>query len=201
MKPVRLTPESVDEIVEVFSDAFFDYPVMRFVLAEASSDYRRRLDLLNRLFVMNRALRGEPLIGIAHDGLLIGAATMSYPEKQADIPPDVAKARELIWSELGPEPRRRHELCVAAWEPLAIDVPHLHLNMIGVRRSLHGTKLGRTLLDEVQEISRQIPGSQGVSLTTELARNVELYQHMGYEVTGHVHVTEDMETWAMFRHN
>jgi ribosomal protein S18 acetylase RimI-like enzyme len=201
MKPVRLTPESADEIVEVFSDAFFDYPVMRFVLGEASSDYGRRLDLLNRLFVLGRALRNEPLIGIVDHGMLIAAATMSYPEKQADIPPAFANAREVIWSELGPETRSRHELCAAAWGPLAIDVPHLHLNMIGVRRSLHGTRLGRKLLDEVQEISRQTPGSQGVSLTTELPRNVELYRHMGYEVTGHVQVTEEMETWALFRHN
>jgi GNAT superfamily N-acetyltransferase len=201
MRPVRLTPESTDDIVAVFSDAFFDYPVMRFVLGDASSDYERRLDLLNRLFVLGRALRGEPLIGIAHDGMLIAAATMSYPEKQADIPPAFAQARELIWSELGPEPRSRHEQCVAAWEPLAIHVPHLHLNMVGVRRSMHGTKLGRKLLDEVQEISRQTPGSQGVSLTTELPRNVELYQHMGYAVTGHVQVTPEMETWALFRNN
>ena len=199
MKPVRLTAESAEQIVDVFTDAFYDYPVMRFVLGESPSDYKHRLDLLNRLFVMGRALREEPLIGIVHEGVLIGAATMSYPDKQENIPPAFAQLRELVWSELGPEPRRRHELCVAAWEPLAIDVPQLHLNMVGVRRTMHGTKLGRTLLDEVQEISRQTPGSQGVSLTTELPRNVELYQHMGYEVTGHVQVTPELETWALFR--
>jgi GNAT superfamily N-acetyltransferase len=199
MKPVRLTPQSADQIVEVFTDAFFDYPVMRFVLGESSSDYEYRLDLLNRLFVLGRALREEPLIGIVDDGMLIGAATMSYPDKQEEIPPAFAHVRELVWSELGPESRSRHERCVAAWEPLTMRVPHLHLNMIGVRRSMHGTKLGRKLLDEVQEISRQTPGSEGVSLTTELPRNVELYQHMGYEVTGHVQVTPEMETWALFR--
>ena len=201
MNPIRLTPEAAEAIVGVFTDAFFDYPVMRFVLGESSSDYKHRLDLLNRLFVMGRALRGEPLIGIVHQDELIGAATMSYPEKQANIPPAFADLREIVWSELGAEPRQRHERCVAAWEPLAIDVPHLHLNMVGVRRSMHGTRLGRKLLDEVQEISRQTPGSHGVSLTTELPRNVELYEHMGYEVTGHVQVTPEMETWALFRHN
>ena len=201
MNPVRLTPDAVEEIVDVFTDAFFDYPVMRFVLGDSAPDYKRRLDLLNRLFVMGRALRDEPLIGIVHEDGLIAAATMSYPEKQGNIPSAFADLRELVWSELGAEPRSRHERCVAAWEPLAIDTPHLHLNMIGVRRSMHGTRLGRRLLDEVQEISRQTPGSHGVSLTTELSRNVELYQHMGYEVTGHVQVTPEMGTWALFRHN
>jgi hypothetical protein len=201
MKPVRLRPDAAEQIVDVFTDAFFDYPVMRFVLGGSSADYKRRLDLLNRLFVMARALRDEPLIGIVHDGVLVGAATTSYPEKQTDIPPAFADLRERTWSELGPEARSRHEQCVAAWEPLARNVPHLHLNMIGVRRSMHGTRLGRKLLDEVQEISLKTPGSEGVSLTTELPRNVELYQHMGYEVTGHVQVTPEMETWALFRHN
>jgi ribosomal protein S18 acetylase RimI-like enzyme len=201
MKPVRLAPESAKQIIDVFSDAFFDYPVMRFVLGDSSADYKGRLDLLNRLFVMGRTLRDEPLLGIVDDGILIGAATMSYPDKQANIPAAFEQVRETIWSELGSEARSRHELCVAAWAPLAIDVPHLHLNMVGVRRAMHGSKLGRKLLDEVQDISRQMPGSQGVSLTTELPRNVELYQHIGYEVTGHVRVTPDMETWALFRGN
>jgi GNAT superfamily N-acetyltransferase len=201
MKPVRLTREAVDQIVDVFSDAFYDYPVMRFVLGESSSDYTRRLNVLNRLFVMGRALRDEPLVGIVHEDQLIGAATMSYPEKQTNMPPAFEDLRELVWSELGAEPRRRHEQCVAAWAPLAIDVPHLHLNMVGVRRSMHGTRIGRRLLEEVQEISRQTPASKGVSLTTELPRNVELYQHVGYEVTGHVQVTPGLETWALFRHN
>jgi GNAT superfamily N-acetyltransferase len=198
MNPVVLQADAASEIIDVFTDAFYDYPVMRYVLGK-SDDYEHRLNVLNRLFVMGRVLRNEPLIGIMHEGALCAAATMSWPEKQADAPAGFNEVKEAVWEELGIEPRRRYEACVTAWDTLTLDIPQLHLNMIGVRRSMHGTKLGRKLLDEVQEISRKTPGSRGVSLTTELPRNVEVYQHIGYEITGYVRVTPDMETWALFR--
>ncbi len=201
MMPVRLESSAADDIVDVMSDAFYDYPVMRYVLGDSGPDYERRLYLLNHLFVMGRALRNEPLIGIVENGTLCAAATMSYPDKQAPSPTGLEALRDDVWLELGTEARDRYERCVAAWAPLAVDLPQIHLNMIGVRRTLHGQKLGRRLLDEVQAISRQTPGSRGVSLTTELPRNVELYQHMGYEITGEVNVTPELKTWALFRYD
>jgi hypothetical protein len=43
------------------------------------------------------------------------------------------------------------------------------------------------------------PGSAGVSLSTEVRRNVDLYRHFGYEVTGEARVSEELMTWGMFR--
>lgn len=197
MQVVTLSAEDTPEIVDVFCDAFHAYPVMRYVLGE-SPDYDRRLTRLIHLFVMGRVMRDEPIRGIASDGALCAAATMSYPERQEDTPAGFTELREAAWRELGLEARQRYDRCTSAWSPLAVNVPQLHLNMIGVRRSMHGQKAGRMLLTEVVSVSKSTPGSQGISLTTELPRNVELYQHMGYEVTGHVNVTPDLETWALF---
>ena len=61
--------------------------------------------------------------------------------------------------------------------------------------------LGRILLDAVHEMSRLDPHSPGVSLSTEVVRNVPLYQRCGYQITNHERVTDDLETWIFFRPN
>lgn len=197
---VELSPQDVPLIVEVLSDAFRDYPVMRYVLGDAP-DYDARLDRLHYLFVMGRASRNDPMIALQQGEETIGVATMSFPNNGLPEPAVMNDIRSEVWADLGDDARVRYERCTNAWNPLNLPVPHLHLNMIGVRCAHHGTGAGRKLLDQVHTIGRAAPESQGVSLTTELTRNVALYQHVGYEITGEVDVDEGLHTWALFRHN
>lgn len=197
---IRLAHEDAPDVVAVFCDAFVDYPVMRFVLADAGPDYATRLETLIRFFVMARSLRNEPMLGIVEGDRLVAAATMSFPGG-ADSPPAVAELREHTWEVLGGEARARYETCGAAWAPLQVGDPHTHLNMIGVRASARGKGLATILLDAAQRVSRETPGSTGVSLTTEDPRNVAVYEHCGYEVVGRARVSPELETWGMFRRN
>jgi GNAT superfamily N-acetyltransferase len=71
--------------------------------------------------------------------------------------------------------------------------------MIGVRGTHQGRGLARRLLEAVHALAAGDAGSRGVSLTTELAKNVPLYEHFGYAVIGHVWVNEGLETWSMYR--
>jgi GNAT superfamily N-acetyltransferase len=130
-------------------------------------------------------------------GVAIGAAVLTLPA-EPEMPPDVAIHRDELWRALGPDARARYETYANACKAFAIAQPHHHLNMIGVRRAHAGHGVGRVLLDAVRELAAADPGSAGVSLTTERARNVELYEHVGYAVTGHVRIDEDLETWGMF---
>jgi hypothetical protein len=59
----------------------------------------------------------------------------------------------------------------------------------------------RALLEAVHALAAADPQSAGVSLSTELAKNVALYQHFGYAVVGHARVSPEMETWSLFRPN
>ncbi len=196
--PVRLSPADVPEIVAVFSDAFRDYPVMRNVLGSASP-YDQRLDRLVELFVSGRAHRNEPMLGIRDaTGMLVAAATMTLPAVQ-DPPATFVALRESIWTELGAPARAAYEAFVAATQQFPIPPPHYHLNMIGVRRSHQGSGRARTLLDAVHALSDAAGESSGVSLTTEVPANVELYRHFGYHVVGHARVAADLETWVLFR--
>lgn len=182
----------------VFSDAFRDYPVMRHVLGHVDP-YERRLHRLVELFVSGRAYRNEPMLGIRDSaGQLVGAATTTLPTAQ-DPPAAFVEVRESIWSELGADARGRYEAFIAATQQFPFSAPHYHLNMIGVRRSHQGQGLARILLDAVHTLSDDSAESSGVSLTTELPANVELYRHFGYTIHGHARVADELETWVLFR--
>jgi GNAT superfamily N-acetyltransferase len=109
--------------------------------------------------------------------------------------------RAEVWAELGSDARARYDAYTAATQQLVIGTPHYHLNMIGVRRSHQGQGLARVLLDAVHERSGGDARSTGVSLTTEHAGNVRLYEHFGYRIRGHARVAEALETWMLFRQN
>ena len=198
MNVMVLTGDDVGEIVSVLSDAFHDYPVMRHVIGDPER-YDERLPRLVELFVSSRSLRDEPMFGVRDArGSLVAAAVMTS-RAAPEAPPRLLTLRERIWSELGADARARYDGYVAATSRFAVTSPHHHLNMIGVRRSLHGRGLGRLLLDVVHDLAASDPQSSGVSLTTEWPANVTLYEHCGYRVQGYARVASDLETWSLFR--
>jgi len=183
-------------IVTVMREAFYDYPVMRFVLGP-EGDYDARLLTLTHLFVMGRVCREEPRYGVFSGAELMAAATVSYPGV-----PGTQAFRDLqkqTWSELGPDAHARYEEYAGVWNSFLPDVQHAHLNMIGTLDSARGQGLGRVLMDHVHQLSVDTPGSEGVSLTTENPANVPMYEHVGYEVIAHQRVAPELETWGMYR--
>lgn len=196
----KLSESEAPSVTEVLCEAFYDYPVMRWVLGLAGSDYDRQLARMVGFFVSARVHRGEPILGIDHDGRLGAAAVLSDPHGPPS-PPELGVEREAVWSDLGREARARYEAFGEAYSPLMVARPHIHLNMIGTRRTARGRGYGRALLEYVHAMSESDLMSEGVSLTTEDPGNVPLYRNFGYEITGHVRVSPDIETWAFFRPN
>ena len=116
-------------------------------------------------------------------------------------PPEFQALRDATWAELGAGALTRYEEIVAVWEAVAFPEPHLHINMLGTRRSHAERGYGRRILEAVQEASRRRPATVGVSLTTEDPNNVPMYEHCGYRVIHHARATESLETWLLFRPN
>lgn len=194
----RLDEDGLPDVIDVMVDAFRDYPLMRFV-AGPSADLADWVPPLVDLFVTRRFRRGGPLLGVRDPatGALAAAAALTLPVEPAP-PPELVAWVEQVWQALGPDARARYDRYAAAW-PSIDPRPHHHLNMIGVRRAHAGRGLARHLLEAVHALADADPQSAGVSLTTEVARNVTLYQHFGYTVVGHQRITPDLETWAFFR--
>jgi GNAT superfamily N-acetyltransferase len=198
VKVTNLSNDDAGEIVAALSDAFYEYPVMRHVLGRRER-YDERLPRLVELFVSSRALRDEPMLGLRDSrGHLVAAAVMTS-RSAPEAPPRLLELRERIWSELGDDARTRYDGYLSAAAQFAVTTAHHHLNMIGVRRALHGRGLGRVLLEAVHDLASRDPQSSGVSLTTEWPANVTLYEHFGYRVQGHARVASDLETWTLFR--
>lgn len=195
----RLDPTAVPRVLDVLCESFRDYPVMRYVLGPASADYERRLRTLIHLFVMARVFRDEILMGVPAGRVdLQGVALVSRPGGLPP-PPEFHELRAEVWNELGTDAEARYADFIAACAPFQVDTPHLHLNMIGVRRAAQGTGVGRDLLEAVHDLSARDPYAHGVSLTTENPRNVPLYRHFGYDVVGRTDVGPGLTTWGFYR--
>ncbi|CAN5865308.1 hypothetical protein BH24ACI5_BH24ACI5_24770 [soil metagenome] len=192
-----LTLDRLDDVVDVFADAFHDYPVMRFTVG-TEGDVAARVRRLIRLFVTRRTARGGPMYGVPGAGAGLAGATLLTLPVEPPPPAHVAEISAAAWCELGDAARLRYDAYAAASSFFGALPPHHHLNMIGVRRAAAGTGLGRRLLDAVRRLSEEDPHSAGVSLTTENPRNVELYSHFGYELIGHAPVAPGLETWGLF---
>jgi GNAT superfamily N-acetyltransferase len=194
-----LTPDRAPEVAAVFCDAFHRYPVMSFVVGPGHPDYDRRLTRLIDLFVQRRVRQGAPVLGVEDGGQLVAAATMTPPGEPA-FGADLLALADAVWGDLGEEARARYVAYVEATQPFFVPSGrHHHLNMIGVRASHAGRGLARPLLDAVAAIAREDPASTGISLTTEVPRNLTLYQHFGYEIVAHARVAPELETWGLFR--
>ena len=195
---LRLGEEDVPEVTRVLCEAFYDYPVMRYVLGGHADDYEGRLSTLIHFFVMARVLRNEKLLGTMDGEGLAATALVSYPGRRK-APAELLALRDEEWDELGPESRSRYEAFGTACAPFEVEVPHIHLNMIGVSQASQGSGLGRRLMDHVHLMSHEDVSSQGVTLTTEDPANVPLYEHFGYKLVGHARLSPAMGTWGFFR--
>jgi GNAT superfamily N-acetyltransferase len=199
MKVESLHAGQADAAVAVLCNAFYDYPVMRYVLGDEGNEYDRRLTTLVGLFVAARIHREEPLLGIRdRSGALAGVAVVTLPG-QRPSPEALNRKREAVWQELGAAERARYDRFSSSGAEFVVEAPHHHLNMIGVRRSHAGCGLGRVLLEAVHTLSSSDPESSGVSLSTEDSRNLPLYQKFGYRLLGHSRVSDTLESWSFFR--
>jgi GNAT superfamily N-acetyltransferase len=192
----RLGQADLDGIVEVLADAFGSYPVMRHVLSDGG-DYAGNLDVLLRFFATARILRGEPVLGASLEGTLVGVALVSFPEVES--PPALAALRTDVWEALGDAARDRYERFGQTTAAFFQGLSRTHLNMIGVRGRTQGRGVGRVLLESVAELALARNETAGVTLTTEVRSNVDLYEKFGYEVIGHVQVSPDLESWGMLK--
>ena len=195
---LRLHEKDIAEVVDVLCEAFSDYPVMEFVLGPRRGRYSEHLQLLIRFFVTARVYRREFILGVADRGRLQGAALVSLPSGSGG-PPELNALREDLWSELGSSARARYEAFGAALTGVSVPAPHIHLNMIGVRRAAHGKGRGRKLLEHVHALSCEDPVSSVVTLNTEDEANVPLYKRFGYRLVGQVEVAPGLSSWGFFR--
>ena len=191
-----LDPRQKDAALNILCAAFHDYPVPRFVIGERASDYDGRLRQLINFFVEARLTRNIPLIGLYHQGDLLGVAVVSPPNEVA-APPELAKCQAQTERRLGREAMARFERYEQACQ--ATDPGHVahYLGMIGVHPDVHRRGLGSQLIDAVKARARSDPNSTGVTLNTELETNLPFYERMGF-IKGSETDVGPLHTWSFY---
>ena len=192
-----LSAADVTQVVSVLSESLPDSPLFRFLLEDGVDD-PVCLDRFVAFLVISRLLRKGVALGVRGAAGLDAAAVVSYPSVGSDSSELVA-LREETWAELGTGARQRYALFDRATDQFRLDAAHIHINMIGVRPAARGNGLGRTLLEAAHELSVFTPPSVGVTLCTELASNVSLCEHFGYEMVGSADIDSAFTTWGMYR--
>jgi len=196
MKLVTMNKDNIHEITDVLCEAFYNYPVMKYVLGK-KKNYNTRLRKLVTFFVSARALRNEPLHGIYDsDNKLVAAAAVTLP-REVQSPPELFKLRDNLWAEIGSEEKARYEKYDNVASGLLPKEPHHHLNMIGVRNTYQGKGLARQLIIKVERLVSTHPMSTGVSLNTEVESNVNFYLHLGFELLGKSMVEKNVASRAV----
>ncbi len=194
----KLKETDAAAIIDLFCNAFYDYPVMRMVLGDIGAEYDRQLKNLIELFVMRRVWNKDPLLGIYQDDKLAAAATLTDPLEKTNLPATDAE-QAAYWEKLGSAAEARYKKLGRIWRGFVIEEPHYHVNMIGVHSGFQGQGLAGRLLQVVHEMSAKDDHSAGVSLSTENSSNVSFYQYLGYEIIDHEVYSPALETWGFYR--
>jgi len=195
----RINKKHVPEIVDVLCNSFFDYPVMRFVI-DSEINYSHRLRILINYFVMARIFRKEIILGIRDRSNIDGVALISNPNNSMN-PQELKDLKAQVWLELGTQSRSNYQRFSDVCAQFQINVPHIHLNMIGIKNSAQGNGLGRKLIEQVHLLSLNDANSTGVTLTTEDPTKVSFYEYLGYNIIGQSIVAPQLKTWSFFRPN
>ena len=191
-----LAATRADAVTSVLCEAFFDYPVMRYVLGP-QADYAERLTRLIGLLTAGRWQRGHPVLGLDDAlGQLCAVVTLT-PRGEFDTPPALKALAESTWSALGEDARQRYARLCEAWAATEPAGPHWHVNMLGVRPPFRGSGQGARLLSAALDLAASDPGAEALDLTTEDAANLAFYGRRGFEITGHRRVDAALETWTL----
>jgi GNAT superfamily N-acetyltransferase len=180
--------------LNILCPAFYDYPVMRYVIGEADPEYDGKIRELIGFFVEARLARSVPLIGLHDAGDLLGVAVVSPPE-ETSMPPELAECLGQVTRSLGQEAMARFDRYDEACE--ATDPGHLahYLGMIGIRPDAQGRGLGGLLIEAVKDRTRSHPESKGITLNTECESNLPFYEKAGFIKVAEADVGP-LHTWS-----
>ncbi len=191
----RLQGSARDDVVELLVEAFWDYPVMRFVLRDSGSDYHRHIRALIGLFVDRRFARDWPVLAVRVAEEVAAVALVDDPEYVA-LPESYANIEEDLRHLIGEPAWQRLDAFESAFE--TPDYPHYFVGMIGVRPGSQGRGLARLIMDEVVRTSTTDPRSTAVCLSTESPANLPIYAHLGFEITDEADI-DGLQTWSLMQ--
>lgn len=199
MKLEAIGARDRSSVVDVLTNTFYDYPVMRYALSDAGADYPSRLRALHGFFCDVRYARDWPVLGIRDGDTLAAVMLLSEPVSEPR-PIDLTVVDHDLADAIGQDAvarLQRYEEMSASIEP---DLPNYFVGMLGTLSGFRGRGMARALLDHAAERAERHTSARGVCLATEDPANVPFYQRVGYEIHGEVQIGP-IHSWCMWRPN
>ena len=186
----------IKELAHVLGRAFFDDPVMTWVLPDPGE----RARALSRVFATMARHHHLPSDGVefADDGPHIAAATLWSPPQQWRSS-RMAELRMLpaFLRAFGSQYRRGQQLDVMMKRHHP-EEPHWYLAVIGSDPTYRGEGYGKALMES--GLARADAEFAPVYLESSNPDNVPYYERFGFEVVGELELPDDGPTmWAMWR--
>ncbi len=185
----RLKYNDKSDAVEILATAFYDYPVMRYILRDAEKTYDDDIRSLVGFYLETRYTRDFPILGLWEEGVLQAVAGINAPES-VPWPPVLHYKYAQLGEAIGKEAMDRMEAFESECDESEPEVPHYFLGIIGVRPEAQGRGYAGAIIERLKEMSRAHPESQGVCLTTESDANISLYEHLGFRIIDETRIGE-----------
>ena len=195
----RLNTKHTENIIDIFSNAFENYPLMQYFFGNA---YKQSMKHLLKSMCDQASIVDKLLLGAFIEGKLQGVAFITPPEKQNnnDVETTPTSAEEEFATAIGEEALMRIEAYSNLKKANKPSSPHFYINALGVNLQSQGKGIGSAILSQVHQMSEQDSNSRGVALDTQTQKNVGYYQRFGYDVSTTAEL-ENVKNWFMFRSN
>lgn len=195
---IDITHDRVDECVDLLTVAFADDPVVRSMFA-GEARFTELLRVLMHFACERRVAWDWPVKAKEIDGRIVGVACLTPPNDEP-WPDTYREDHNVFMEQIGPRPSAfldSYARAVSKHRPFR---PHYYVGALGVHPKHQGEGHARALLETIVHMSDAHAESESVALDTENPKNVYLYEHFGFEVTG-VEYLGDVRVYCMNRPN
>ena len=204
MSTIEITPLNTkyrEKIIEIITDGFENYPLMKYFFGES---HKQSLRYLSQLICDEEPEDDKlQLLGAFVEGDLQGIAYISLPQNKnnnQDAENTLTPSEERFVKLIGEQAFTRVEKYFNLKKANTISSPHFYINTFAVNPQNQGKGIGTAMLSHIHQMSEQHSDSQGVALDTQTQQNVDYYQRFGYSISNTVEL-ENVNNWFMFRAN
>lgn len=193
-----LDTKDTDKIIEIFSSAFENYPLMEFFFGNQNKESIKHLI---KPICNQESLVENLILGAFAEGKLQGFAFVTPPEKSTndrEVEKTASSSEEELAKSIGEEAGMRMEAYSNLRKANKPPSPHFYINILAVHPQSQGKGIGKVLLAKVHQISEEDPISSGVALDTQSQENVDYYQRFGYRITSTAEL-QNVKNWFMFQ--
>ncbi len=196
----RLNTKDTNNIIEIFSNGFENYPLTQFFFGDL---YKQSIKHLIQL-TCDKASEGDGLLlGAFVEGKLQGVASIAPPQNENndnDAEGTPTSLEKEFATAIGEEALIRLEAYSNLKKENEPSSPHFYINILAVNPQNQGKGIGSAILSHIHQMSEQHSDSHGVALDTQTQQNVDYYQRFGYRVSATAEL-ENVKNWFMFRRN